>query len=152
MKHFILIFCFSAFVFSQETTYVKRVEIQGETNLNEPLPLPVVDNPPVFKGCPSKTAQEKRNCLMLSLKAMFDNKFKYPKKSEKINHRFFVSFIVDKTGSITLENILRCQDKLVEEEFRKIYKKIPNAVPATDKNKAVSVKLLLPIDIKWEGK
>lgn len=152
MKYLFFALCFSIFTFSQEPQYVQKAVTYEEIDENEPLPLPVVDNPPVFKGCELETTQEKRNCFMLKLKAIFDDNFKYPKASEKVNHRFFVNFIVDKNGVIKLDAVVRCKDKLIEEEVRKIFKKIPKAIPATDKNKAVNVKILLPFDIKWDDK
>ena len=150
MKYVLFIFCYTFLIYCQETQYVEKTVLPNELNENEPLPLPIVENPPVFKGCESKTTQEKRNCLVDGLKTIFNNKFKYPDKSEKENHRFYVNFVVDTNGKIIVDRVIKCKDPLIEEEIYKVFKKIPKAIPATDKNKPVKVKLLIPFDIKWD--
>jgi TonB family protein len=66
-------------------------------------------------------------------------------KKNKIEGRVFVSFIVEKDGSITNVKVLRGLGSGCDEEAIRIVEKMPNWTPGSNSGKPINVKFTLPI-------
>lgn len=80
-------------------------------------------------------------------KFISDN-FIYPQKCKRKNHqgKIYVSFVVEKDGSIEEVKILRGVDKDLDAEAIRIVKLMPKWKPGKQKGKLVKVRYNLPIN------
>ena len=94
-----------------------------------------VEQMPEFSGGQSELV----NFLMKSIQ--------YPDESKKkgTQGKVFVSFVVDKDGSIKNAKILRAVDPLLDAEALRVVKSMPKWTPGKEKGKAVAVQFTLPI-------
>ncbi len=79
----------------------------------------------------------------------------YPQEArdKNISGRVFVSFVVEKDGSVNEVKVLRSVDKLLDNEAVRVVKAMPKWNPGKQKGKAVRVNYNLPIFFKLsEGK
>lgn len=75
---------------------------------------------------------------------------KYPKKAKKqsIEGRVYVSFVVDKDGSVTDVAIAKGVDPLLDEEAKRAVRLMPKWKPGTQNAKPVKTKFNLPVVFK----
>ena len=76
----------------------------------------------------------------------------YPQEAQEkgISGRVFVSFIVEKDGSVNEVKIVRGIGGGCDEEAVRVVKAMPKWKPGTDKGKAVRVNYMLPITFKLQ--
>lgn len=79
---------------------------------------------------------------------------KYPKEAYKnsISGRVFVTYIVEKDGSISNTKVLRSVHPLLDEEALRVVKSMPNWTPGIKDDKYVRVELILPINFTLKSK
>ena len=96
----------------------------------------VVENMPVFPGGD------------LGLMKYIQKHVKYPAiaKEYNITGKVYVSFIVDKTGSVTNVKIVRGVDKNLDSEAVRVVKSLPKYKPGKQRGKAVRVMFTIPIN------
>ena len=96
----------------------------------------VVENMPEFPGGD------------LGLMKYIQNNVKYPPiaKEYNITGKVYVSFIVDKTGSVTNVKIVRGVDKNLDAEALRVVKSLPKYKPGKQRGKAVRVMFTIPIN------
>ena len=96
----------------------------------------VVENMPEFPGGD------------LGLMKYIQNNVKYPPiaKEYNITGKVYVSFIVDKSGSVTDVKIARGVDKSLDAEALRVVKSLPKYKPGKQRGKAVRVMFTIPIN------
>ena len=96
----------------------------------------VVENMPIFPGGD------------LGLMKYIQKHVKYPAiaKEYNITGKVFVSFIVDKSGSVTNVKIARGVDKNLDSEAVRVVKSLPKYKPGKQRGKAVRVMFTIPIN------
>jgi protein TonB len=96
----------------------------------------VVENMPVFPGGD------------LGLMKYIQRNVKYPPiaKEYNITGKVYVSFIVDKSGSVTNVKIVRGVDKNLDAEALRVVKSLPKYKPGKQRGKAVRVMFTIPIN------
>ena len=111
-----------------------------EENIEEELPFIIVENMPTFPGGEKK---------MLEYVA---KNVKYPQLAKEVGTqgRVFVSFVVEKDGSITNVTILRGIGSGCDEEAIRVVKSMPKWNPGLQCGRAVRVSCNLPINFKLQ--
>jgi len=96
----------------------------------------VVENMPEFPGGD------------LGLMKYIQKHVKYPAiaKEYNITGKVYVSFIVDKTGSVTNAKIVRGVDKNLDAEALRVVKSLPKYKPGKQRGKTVRVMFTIPIN------
>jgi len=96
----------------------------------------VVENMPEFPGGD------------LGLMRYIQKNVKYPAiaKEYNITGKVFVSFIVDKSGSVTNVKVVRGVDKNLDAEAVRVVKSLPKYKPGKQRGKAVRVMFTIPIN------
>jgi len=96
----------------------------------------VVENMPIFPGGD------------LGLMKYIQKHVKYPAiaKEYNITGKVYVSFIVDKSGSVTNVKIVRGVDKNLDAEAMRVVKSLPKYKPGKQRGKAVRVMFTIPIN------
>jgi protein TonB len=96
----------------------------------------VVENMPEFPGGD------------LGLMKYIQRNVKYPPiaKEYNITGKVYVSFIVDKSGSVTNVKIVRGVDKTLDAEALRVVKSLPKYKPGKQRGKAVRVMFTIPIN------
>ena len=100
-----------------------------------------VDVMPEFKG-----GQE-------ALFKYLGNNIKYPKeaKTNNLQGKVFVSFIIDKKGNITDVKVIMSVHTLLDQESTRVIKSMPKWKPGKQNGKKVNVQYTLPINFALEG-
>jgi protein TonB len=96
----------------------------------------VVENMPIFPGGD------------LGLMKYIQKHVKYPAiaKEYNITGKVYVSFIVDKSGSVTNVKIVRGVDKNLDAEAVRVVKSLPKYKPGRQRGKSVRVMFTIPIN------
>ena len=96
----------------------------------------VVENMPIFPGGD------------LGLMKYIQKNVKYPPiaKEYNITGKVYVSFIVDKSGSVTNVKIVRGVDKNLDAEAVRVVKSLPKYKPGKQRGKSVRVMFTIPIN------
>lgn len=79
--------------------------------------------------------------------AFLGENIKYPEKAKKegISGRVYVTFVVEKDGSVTNVKILRGAEESLDKEAMRVIKLMPKWEPGTQKGKPVRVQYNLPV-------
>jgi len=112
-------------------------------------PLLTAEQMPYFKDCGAYQGGtvEKRKCSNTNLVNFISENIQYPEvaKSEGIEGTVFLSFVIDKTGRIESQQILRDIGGGCGQEALRILDLMPDWEPAINDGEAVKVKLNLPV-------
>lgn len=113
----------------------EKVAIEIEEESDEEFFM-VVENMPEFPGGDA------------GLMKYIQNNVKYPPiaKEYNITGKVYVSFIVDKSGSVTDVKIVRGVDKSLDAEAVRVVKSLPKYKPGKQRGKAVRVMFTIPIN------
>ena len=119
----------------EDTESDEDVEIEIEEEDDEEFFM-VVENMPEFPGGD------------LGLMKYIQKNVKYPAiaKEYNITGKVYVSFIVDRSGSVTNVKIVRGVDKNLDAEAMRVVKSLPRYTPGRQRGKAVRVMFTIPIN------
>ena len=119
----------------EDTESDEDVEIEIEEEDDEEFFM-VVENMPEFPGGD------------LGLMKYIQKNVKYPAiaKEYNITGKVYVSFIVDKKGSVTNVKIVRGVDKNLDAEAMRVVKSLPKYQPGKQRGKSVRVMFTIPIN------
>jgi len=119
----------------EDTESDEDVEIEIEEEDDDEFFM-VVENMPEFPGGD------------LGLMKYIQKNVKYPPiaKEYNITGKVYVSFIVDKSGSVTNVKIVRGVDKNLDAEAVRVVKSLPKYKPGKQRGKAVRVMFTIPIN------
>ena len=107
----------------------------------EPVAAPIVEFPDVEAGFPGRPAA--------MMKWINDN-VKYPQTSIEMNEqgRVFLSFVVEKDGSITNVKVERGISIDLDREAKRVVRKMPKWIPGESSGRAVRARCRLPINFQ----
>lgn len=125
---------------ADEDDVVEIVEIEEEEEAAEEEIFTIVETQPSFPGGEAK------------LYAYLGNNMKYPPiaRDNNIQGRVYVSFVVEKNGSITDVKVLRGIGGGCDEEAIRVVKSMPGWSPGKQRGKSVRVRFNLPIVFKLQ--
>ena len=105
----------------------------------------VVESMPKFKCIKLK---KKEYCGDLGLMKYIQENIKYPPiaKEYNITGKVYISFIVDKSGSVTNVKVVRGVDKNLDAEAVRVVKSLPKYKPGKQRGKPVRVMFTVPIN------
>lgn len=136
---------------NDEIIEVDDVSIE-EDDLDVDVPFAVIEDVPIFPGCESVSKDKMRDCFQEKIDKHIKRNFRYPEVAMElgIQGRVFVTFIIDKDGSIT--NILmRGPDKNLEKEAHRIISVLPKMTPGKQRGRAVHVPFSIPINFRLQN-
>ncbi len=136
---------------NDEIIEVDDVSIE-EDDLDVDVPFAVIEDVPIFPGCESVSKDKMRDCFQEKIDKHIKRNFRYPEVAMElgIQGRVFVTFIIDKDGSIT--NILmRGPDKNLEKEAHRIISVLPKMTPGKQRGRAVRVPFSIPINFRLQN-
>ena len=119
---------------TSEITDIKMKKVDNDTIYN------VVEVAPEFPGGMDKMA-----------KYLSEN-ISYPEEAKEkgISGRVFISFVIEKDGSVTEVKVMRSVDPIVDNEAVRVVKAMPKWKPGMQKGKPVRVSYVLPINFKLD--
>ena len=119
---------------TSEITDVKIKKVDNDTIYN------IVEVMPEFPGGMDKMAN------------YLSENIKYPEeaKDNGISGRVFISFVIEKDGSVNEVKIMKSVDPLLDNEAVRVVKAMPKWKPGTMKGKPVRVNYVLPISFKLD--
>ncbi len=121
-----------------------------------PLPTPIISVPvttttldtefTVVEDMPEFPGGEKEMYKFLS------KNVKYPSQSKNLGKegKVYVSFVVEKDGSISNVEIMKGVEKNLDAEASRVIKSMPNWKPGKQRNQLVRVRFVLPISFKLQ--
>lgn len=135
----------------EEVKVVKAAEVVQEKEEEEEVDVPfsIIESVPMFPGC--ENAADKKTCFQDKIQQHIVKNFKYPEAAQDagIQGKVFVSFIIEKNGSISIAN-MRGPSPILEKEARRIMEKLPTLTPGKQRNKPVRMTMSIPITFKLQ--
>jgi protein TonB len=135
---------------STETDQNEQVEIIEEVGENtEVFDFVSVENRPVFPGCERESTEDaKFDCFQLKVRQFVAKETSYPTLARDmgIQGKVWVSFIIEKDGSIADVTIERGIDKSLDSEAVRVVKKFPSMIPAKVSGRSVRMRYSLPVN------
>jgi len=137
----------------EEDEVVEVPEVaEEEEEVEEQEVFFVVEDMPKFKGCEGLSGDAAATCTMGKIQS-YIAKVDYPQiaMDNDIEGKVWVSFVVDKTGSVVDVKILRGVDKLLDNAALKHIKRMPKfASPGKQRGKPVKLMYKVPISFQLE--
>lgn len=138
----------------KSTSLVGGLDLSNK-KIAEKLPFDFVEEKPLFKDCLNSPIKEQTKCFKGEVLEHVKKNFVYPQNSYKknIQGRVLVQFVIDEYGSVN-DIITRgpIQGEELEEEAKRIIKKLPKFSPGKIGGTPVKVKYGLPITFRIPGK
>jgi TonB family protein len=126
---------------------IKEVDLAEEDAFN----FINVESKPIFPGCEGLTTEDERfNCFNVKIRQFVGEEFEFPEKAKEmgIQGKIWVSFIIEKDGTVSNIIIERGVDKLLDEEAIRVMRKLPKFIPARIGGKIVRMQYSLPINAR----
>lgn len=131
---------------------VEFIEVEEEES-DEILNFAVVENKPVFPGCENEPTEEaKFQCFQKSLMLFIRDNVEYPEMSRQmgVQGRVFVSFVVEKDGSVSNVSVARGVDKMLDKSATDVVGKFPKMKPAKQSGRPVRMSYTVPINFRLQ--
>lgn len=141
MKNLKYLFLFiTCYVFSQDT--IRKIN-DGEVS------FAIIESVPEFAGCENET--DKRQCFQKNIQEHIIKNFKYPRQAQNkgIQGKVFVSFVIEKNGTVNVVTV-RGPHPILEKEAKRIIEKLPILKPGTQRGKPVRMTMSIPITFKLQ--
>ncbi len=109
----------------------------------------IIEHVPLFKGCENEV--DKRACFLKNIDEHIAKNLIYPleAKEKKIQGNVFVSFFIEKNGSITINNVIG-KNPILEKEARRVMELLPILTPGTQRGKPARMTMGKKISFKLE--
>ena len=138
---------------STETTQeevIEEVEVLEE-EVDVDVPFAIIEDVPLFPGCERVKKSERRKCFQEKLDKHVLKNFRYPEIAQEmgVQGRVFVTFVIDRDGTITGIRT-RGPDKNLEKEAARIIGKLLNMTPGKQRGRAVRVPFSYPINFRLQ--
>ena len=138
---------------SIETTQeevIEEVEVLEE-EVDVDVPFAIIEDVPLFPGCERVKKSERRKCFQEKLDKHVLKNFRYPEIAQEmgVQGRVFVTFVIDRDGTITGIRT-RGPDKNLEKEAARIIGKLTNMTPGKQRGRAVRVPFSYPINFRLQ--
>lgn len=117
-----------------------------ESENQENVPFHIIEDVPIFPGCEDIAMKERKQCFQEKIQEHIITNFRYPSAAikDKIQGRVFISFIIEKDGSVTISNI-RGPHPILEEEAKRIFSLLPKMRPGLFKGKPTRMTMSIPL-------
>jgi len=135
---------------NDEIIEVDDVDIEEEDeDIN--IPFAIIEDVPIFPGCEKVSKDKRRDCFQDQMNKHIKRNFRYPEIAQEmgIQRRVYVSFIIDKDGSIN-NKTMRGPDQNLEKEAQRIISKLPQMIPGKQRGRAVRVPFSIPITFRLQ--
>ena len=124
---------------------------------DDPIPINAVEQIPLPESCKDVAKKFQIDCLMGMINSHIKSNLIYPEDAKKIKaeSRVITSFNIDEKGNIIKLEVFadnRELKKVFENEAKRIINLLPKFIPGMDKNKIVSVSIVIPIEFKLNDK
>ena len=138
---------------STETTQeevIEEVEVLEE-EVDVDVPFSIIEDVPLFPACERVKKSERRKCFQEKLDKHVLKNFRYPEIAQEmgVQGRVFVTFVIDRDGTITGIRT-RGPDKNLEKEAARIIGKLLNMTPGKQRGRAVRVPFSYPINFRLQ--
>lgn len=129
----------------QKNANIKQLEKKA---LNEEFEIPV------FDGCNKElSSEEKVKCFNKKMIENFAKNFIFPSSIKatysEFNVIFYLHFIIEKDGTISLKNITNSPSEDANIEFYRVIDLLPKAIPGKKHGKPIRVKYSLPFNLRF---
>ena len=136
------------------TLLIGKLELEDTGTMLEKIPFNLVEEIPLFEKCESKPLIEQAKCFDQQMSKHILKHFAYPEEAlnKRIEGRVLTQFTINNLGKI--EDIrLRGPEggELLEEEAKRLVKKLPTFIPGKHNGKIVKVKYGIPITFRLPG-
>lgn len=124
--------------------------INDEPSVSNPM---AVHDLPYFKSCGRQGKKEHQEaCLNDGLRNHLAQHLRYPEeaKRHKIESKIYVRFIIEKDGSIQLQEIAGKQKEYFQVEVERVFSLLPTLEPGKVQGRPVRVSYALPISFKLQ--
>ncbi len=120
---------------------------------DDPIPINAVEQIPLPESCKDVAKKFQIDCLMGMINSHIKSNLIYPEdaKKNKAESRVMTSFNIDEKGNIIKLEVRASNmafKKVFENEAKRIISLLPKFIPGMDKNKIVSVSIVIPIEFK----
>ncbi len=142
---------------------VRTVEVKdGETTdltvelkpvENNDAQLSTADRAPFAPECEGLNVDEREQCTQRVIMRHIAENTRYPKLAQMagIQGKVFVSFVINKEGSVVNAEAIKTVDDLLDAEAIRVVSSLPKFSPGVKDGKAVSVKYTIPVSFKLDG-
>lgn len=122
-----------------------------------PIPINAVEQIPLPESCKDVIKKFQIDCLMEMINSHIKSNLIYPEDAKQNNaeSRVLTSFNIDENGNIVKLEVranIGTYKKAFENEAKRIINLLPKFIPGMDKNKIVSVSIVIPIEFKLNDK
>lgn len=120
---------------------------------DSPIPINAVEQIPLPESCKDVVKKFQIDCLMEMINSHIKSNLIYPEDAKKVKAESIVitSFNIDEKGNIIKLEVSvsnKAFKKVFENEAKRIINLLPKFIPGMDKNKIVSVSIVIPIEFK----
>jgi len=127
----------------------KVVVVEEEVEVD--VPFAIIEDVPLFPGCEGVAKDKRKDCFQEKIQAHIRKNFQYPEAALDAGHqgKVFVSFVIEKDGSVTIAN-MRAPYPTLEKEAQRIMSKLPKMIPGKQRGKPVRMTMSIPITFKLD--
>lgn len=135
----------------EEVVKAEKVVVAVEEDEEIDVPFAIIEDVPLFPGCESVAKDKRKDCFQEKIQAHIKKNFTYPDAAIDAGHqgKVFVSFIIEKDGSVSIAN-MRAPYPTLEKEARRIMTKLPKMTPGKQRGKPVRMTMSIPITFKLD--
>lgn len=136
----------------EEIVKAEKVVVAQDEEPEPDVPFAIIEDVPLFPGCESVAKEKRKECFQEKIKAHINKNFQYPEAAMDAGHqgKVFVSFIIERDGSVTIAN-MRAPYPTLEKEAQRIMSKLPKMVPGKQRGKPVRMTMSIPITFKLDN-
>ena len=111
------------------------------------VPFAIIEDVPLFPGCENVPKDKRKDCFQEKIQAHIKKNFTYPDAAIDAGHqgKVFVSFIIEKDGSVNSVSFLKGIGFGCDEEVERIVKIMPKWKAGVKDGKAVRTSFVLPV-------
>jgi protein TonB len=136
----------------EEIVKAEKVVVAEEDEPEPDVPFAIIEDVPLFPGCENVPKEKRKECFQEKIQAHIKKNFQYPEAAIDAGHqgKVFVSFIIEKDGSVKIAN-MRAPYPTLEKEALRIMSKLPKMVPGKQRGKPVRMTMSIPITFKLDN-
>jgi protein TonB len=134
----------------QEVVKAEKIVVEDD-DIDIDVPFAIIEDVPLFPGCENVAKDKRRDCFNEKIQQHIKKNFNYPESAMDAGQqgKVYVSFVIEKDGSITIAN-MRGPYPALEKEAARIINKIPKLTPGKQRGKPVRVPFSIPITFKLD--
>ena len=134
----------------QEVVKAEKIAVVEE-EIDIDVPFAIIEDVPLFPGCENVAKEKRRDCFQEKIQQHIKKNFNYPESAMDANQqgKVYVSFVINKDGSVTIAN-MRGPYPALEKEAARIMNKLPKMIPGKQRGKPVRMAMSIPITFKLD--